>query len=550
MSNIIINRKVLEQSVGKKLTLDQLKERISMMDAVLEKVNRDELEVEVFPSRPDMLSEQGFARALASFIGAKTGLRNYPVKKSGLKINIDASVKEVRPFTACAIVKGIKFDDEKITEIIQLQEKLHTTYGRNRKKAAIGVYPLEKITFPVTFKAEKPDQISFIPLEADEAMTGAQILSRHKAGREYGALLEGKAKFPIFIDAKNEILSMPPIINSQLTGRITPQTKDVFIECSGFDYDALSICLNIIVTSLAEMGGEVYSLELIYPDDKKISPDLSPRKMKLDLTYVNKRLGLSLKEKEVIGLLEKMGFGYEKGMVLIPPYRADIMHQVDLAEDIAIAYGYENFTEELPNVSTIGEEAPLEKFARKVREVLVGLELMEVKNIHLLTELELNKRMNLAAKLITLKNALGENNTLRNSVLPSLLKNLQENQHNLYPQNIFEIGRIFEWAEEAETGVGEKDNLGIVLCHDKTDFTQIRQSLDALMRSLGLEAVIRDAKHASFIPGRVGNIVIEGKKVGIIGEIHPQALTNWGITMPVVAMEMDVEGLWGLVNKK
>ena len=203
MSNIIINRKVLEQSVGKKLTLDQLKDRISMMDAVLEKVNGDEIEVEVFPSRPDMLSEQGFARALSSFVGVKTGLRTYSVKKSGQKIIIDASVKEVRPFTACAIVKGIKFDDEKIKEIIQLQEKLHATYGRNRKKAAIGVYPLEKITFPVTFKAEKPDKFSFIPLEADEAMTGLQILSRHKAGREYGALLEGKAKFPIFIDAKN-----------------------------------------------------------------------------------------------------------------------------------------------------------------------------------------------------------------------------------------------------------------------------------------------------------------------------------------------------------
>ncbi len=548
MSVVTINRKVLEKVVGRKLSEEFLQEKVSMMGAVLEKVATNEIEVEIFPSRPDMLSEQGFARAFASFIGAKKGLRKYSVKPSGEKVIIDASVKAVRPFTACAIVKKLKFDTEKIREIIQLQEKLHLTFGRNRKKAAIGVYPLEKITFPITFKAEIPSKIKFIPLESERALTGLQILSQHKTGREFGHLLEGKEKFPIFIDAKKEILSMPPIINSHLTGRITEDTKNVFIECSGFDYDTCSICLNIIVTSLAEMGGEIYSLDLIDGKEKKICPNLAPSKMKLDLAYINKRLGLKLHEKGAQGLLEKMGLGYEKGTVLIPAYRADVLHQVDLAEDIAIAYGYENFPEVIPNVATLGEEDAGEKFFRKVREILVGTELLEVKNLHLMTELELNKKMGLTASLVGLKNAMGEFNTLRNSLLPSLLKNLSENQHNEYPQNIFEIGRTFGYGN-TETGVLEKEHLAIALCSDETDFTQIKQILDFLMKNLGLEAKVKDAKHLSFIPGRVGEIFVGGEKIGVIGEIHPQVLDNFGIQVPVVGLELDAEEVFGLVVK-
>src|SRR3989338_258157 len=190
MPTITLNKKVFEELVGKKLPLEQLKDRISMLGTDLEKIEGNEIVVEIFPNRPDMLSEPGFARAFSSFIGVKTGLRQYEVKDSGQKVIIESSVKDVRPYTACAIVKNMNLDDEKIQEIIHIQEKLHLTYGRNRKKAAIGIYPLEKITFPITFRAEKPDKLSFIPLGAIRPLTGLQILSQHPAGREYGHLLE------------------------------------------------------------------------------------------------------------------------------------------------------------------------------------------------------------------------------------------------------------------------------------------------------------------------------------------------------------------------
>jgi len=276
----------------------------------------------------------------------------------------------------------LKLDNEKIKELIDIQEKLHMTVGRKRKKLAIGVYPLEKIKLPITYKAMEPDKIKFIPLESDKEMSGLQILQKHPAGREYADLLAGKTKFPIFIDADNNVLSMPPIINSQLTGKVTEQTKDVFVECSGFDFEILNKCLNILITSLADMGGKIYQMELKYKKPK-ITPDLSTEKNKISLENTNKLLGLTLTEKELKNLIEKMGHNYNKGEVETPSWRVDILHEVDLIGDVATAYGYDNFIPEIPSISTIGQENPKETAKRKISDILAGLGLLEISNYHL-----------------------------------------------------------------------------------------------------------------------------------------------------------------------
>jgi len=547
MPTITLNKKIFEKLVGKKLPLEELKDRISMLGTDLEKIEGDEIVVEIFPNRPDLLSEQGFARAFSSFIGIKTGLRDYKVKRSGDQVVVDPSVNEVRPFTACAVVKNLKFDEEMIREVIQIQEKLHVTFGRNRKKLAIGIYPLEKIKFPIAYAAEDPTKIRFTPLEADREMNGLQVLSQHKTGREYGHLLEGSENFPVFRDATGEVLSMPPIINSNRMGKVTAQTKAVFIECSGFDFAILNKCLNIIVAALADMGGEIYSLDLRYSQKTFVTPNLSPDKIKFNLSYANQRLGLNLTEKEAGELLERMGYGYDGGTVLVPAYRADILHQIDLVEDLAIAYGYENFEEIIPKVATIGSEDRMEKFFRKIREILVGLKLLEVKNYHLLNELKLRGKMLSEEPVVLLKNAMGEYNCLRDRMIPSLIKNLSENQHNEFPQNIFEVGRTFVFDKTLETGIREKECLGIVLCHDQVDFTEIRQILDALMVHLGLECSVKESKHPALIPGRVGEVLVSGKTVGFLGELSPEVLFRWGLVMPVVGLELDLEKVFEFV---
>ena len=379
MALIKIDRKTFEEEIGK---LDEkMQERVSMFGTPLESFNDKEIQIEVFPNRPDMLSYQGFKRAFLAFLGKKTGLKEYKINKpeKDYKVTIEPSVKDVRPYTVCAIITGLKLNDERIREIIEVQEKLHVTVGRKRKKMAIGVYPLEKIKLPITFKAVEPDQIKFRPLESEREMSGLEILQRHSAVKEYSHLLAGKAKFPIFVDADKNTLSMPPIINSHTTGRITSETKDVFVECSGFDQGTQEKSLNILCAMFSDMGGSIYQMDV----SGKKTPDFSTEKMKLSTENVNKLLGLNLNEKQIKEFIERMGHSFNKGIVEVPAWRTDVLHEVDLIEDIAIAYGYENFIPEIPSISTIGEESKTETVKRKISDILAGLGMIEVSNYHL-----------------------------------------------------------------------------------------------------------------------------------------------------------------------
>ena len=550
MPTITLNRKVVESLVGKKLPLEELKDRISMLGTDLEHVDDDEIIVEIFPNRPDMLSEQGFSRAFSSFIGVNKGLRKYNVKKSGEKVIVNKSLKDVRPYTVCAIVKNLNLNDERIREIIQIQEKLHVTYCRKRKKAAIGIYPMEKIKYPIYFTAKKPEEIVFRPLEWNKVINAKQIMEQHPTGIEYKHLLKDLKKYSVFYDANNEVLSVPPIINSHKTGKITDTTKEVFIEVSGFDLHTLNYVLNILVTALAEMGADIYSMKVEYPDKTIVTPNLNPTKMKFDLSYLNKWLGLKLNEKQAKDLLEKMGFGYEKGTALIPAYRPDILHPTDLSEDIAIAYGYENFTPEIPSKATVGQEDLYEKFRKNIANILIGLNLLEVSSYHLANEQKQFSYMNIKSNnYVKLANSLSEEyQIMRECILPNLMKILGDNTHNEYPQKIFESGKVFKLGE-SNTGVIEDDNLACALSNNDIDYTKIRQVLDYLFTQLGIKYEIKETVHETFIPGRVGKIIMDKKEIGFIGEIHPKVISSFGIEMPVSGFEINLKKVFKKIEK-
>jgi len=537
MPTINLDRAEVERLAGRKLPEEKLKDRISMLGTDLESVTSKEIIVEVFPNRPDMLSEQGFGRAFSAFIGGKTGLREYCVKRSGERVIIEASVKEVRPYTACAIVKNLILDDKRIKQIMQLQEKLHVTFGRNRKKAAIGVYPLERIKMPIYFRGINPKEIKFRPLEYNKELNGLEILELHPKGREFAQLLRGKKVFPYFIDAAGKVLSMPPIINSEDTGKVDAGTREVFIECSGFDFKVLKQCLNILVTALADIGGEVYSMEII-DKKKEVTPCLKPWKLKLSLDYVNKVLGLSLKENEIKKLLAKMGLGYEKKQAVIPAYRADILHQVDVIEDIAIAYGYENFKEEIPRISTIASENKARLLREKIGEVLVGLGLIETAS-YSLSNKACDKKSLLNNELIELENALNQDySCLRGSLIPGMLRVFSENKHNDYPQRVFEIGAVFSKGD-GETGVCEKNSLCVGITGVNANFTEVKGVLDGMSRVLGIDYSLKDEALSCFIVGRCGRIIVNGKPIGVIGEVNPEALVNFKLDYPAVIFELN-----------
>ena len=541
MASVKFNRKIFEKEIGK-LT-EEMQQKIALFGTTVEELSEKEIELDVTPNRPDLLSYYGFRRSFLTYLGKKTGLKKYKLNKpeKDYVVKVDSSVKEVRPYTVCALVRGLKLNDEKIKDLIELQEKLHSTIGRRRKKMALGIYPLEKIKLPITYKAIEPDRIRFQPLESPREMSGLEILQKHPTGKEYAHLLAGKIKFPIFVDADENILSMPPIINSEKTGRVNEKTKEVFIECSGFDLETLNKCLNIVVTVLAEMKGKIYQMKV----KDKITPDLSNEQMNLSFNKTNKLLGLDLKEKDLKSLIEKMGHDYKEGIVLIPSWRVDILHPVDLMEDVAIAYGYNNFDPVIPKISTIGEEEPFAVIKRKISEILISAGLLEVSNYHLTRKQDQFTKMGIPEKkeegFIDIEESKTDYDILRKSLAHFALKIFSENNDCEYPQKIFEEGRVFNLVNEK---IVESEKLCVAFTPG--NFTDVKQILDYLERNLGIKFEIKpkDGVETYFIDGRLAEIYLDNKKIGVIGEVHPRILKNWRIKMPVSLFELDLEEIF------
>lgn len=539
MANVTFNKKTFEKEIG---VLDErMQEKIALFGTPVEHVDENELTLEIFPNRPDLLSYHGFKRSFLSFLEKKPGLKPYKVNapEKTYVVKIDSSVKSVRPFTACAIVKNVKFTDEAIKELIDLQEKLHNTLGRRRKKAAIGVYPLESIALPLTYKAIEPDQIRFVPLEGSREMSGLEILQRHQTGKEYAHLLAGKEKFPVFVDAHNQILSMPPIINAEHTGRVTTTTKDVFVECSGFDFALLKKILTIVVTTLADMGGAIYAMELRY-SKKETTPDLACEEHPFSLERAQKQLGITLDEKSVKKLFAKMGYGYVKKNVVAPPWRVDILHECDLVEDLAIAYGYERFEPTFPLLGGVGEADKREIKKRSIGEILCGLGYLETSSYHLSKKRDQYDAMGAKQEendALAVETSKTDYTLLRRDLTHCALKIFSENVDEEYPQKLFEMGTVFA----REKGINEKTHL--VFSCAPGNFTQIKQTLQYLGAMFDCSFDVKEPKSAPahFIDGRAAEVFLGGKSVGFLGEIHPKILKNWRIKMPVALCEIDVE---------
>ncbi|MBU2523319.1 MAG: phenylalanine--tRNA ligase subunit beta [Nanoarchaeota archaeon] len=517
----------------------KLLERISMFGTPVDEFE-DELEIEIFPNRPDLISLNGFMRGFNAFLEKEKGMRKYKLNspEKNFKVQIDKSVEKVRPFTACAIVKGLKFDDSKIKELMDLQEKLHVTLGRNRKKVAIGVYPLEKMALPIKYEARSPDKIRFVPLESETEMDGMQIIQQHPKGKEYAHLLKGKSVFPIFVDGNKKILSMPPIINSNETGKVDEKTKEVFVECSGNDFETLKKALNIVVTTLSDLGGKIFQMELDYSGKEEITPNFEPEKIKISLENVNKLLGLELKEKDLEKLLPKMGYDYAKGIVSIPPWRTDILHEVDITEDIAIAYGYDDLIPEIPSVSTIGEESKESVVKSKISEILSGLGLIEISSLHLIKHEELRNMKQKESEAVQLMDSKTDYKVLRNSLMIPALRTLFENKNNEYPQKIFEIGNIFV------PGRSIMEESRLLIACIPSNFTELKQMLDYLMKMLDIEYEIKDSPVISMIDGRTAQVIVNKKEIGFIGEVNPEILDNWNLKQPLAVIEISLDEIF------
>ncbi|MEK6982859.1 MAG: phenylalanine--tRNA ligase subunit beta, partial [Candidatus Micrarchaeota archaeon] len=431
--------------------------------------------LELTPNRPDWYSMEGVIRTLNAYY--KNEINEYNAKKSDYHVTVDPSVKTIRPFTVCAVVKGIIFTDQRIREIVRLQEKLVGTLGRNAKKFGIGVYPLQAIEFPIKYTTMKKEEIQYVPLGYDKEMTAEEILTIHKKGKEHGHILKDAKKYPVFLDAKNQIMCLIPIVNSAKTGKVDLETKDIFIEVSGITIDSVLAALNIFCCACADMGGTIYEVAVKYNKKTIHCPKLKTKDMKISKKYVEKVLGIKLTNQKIKELLTKMGYHMVNETIQIPPYRADIMGPIDLVEDIAIAYGYNNFEPQIPEIYT--EAKSIEDYA-KIDETIRGMGFLEVKTFLLTDKSSINK-INYNGSLIEVLNpACTEFTVLRPSLIGKMLDIFGENKMKGLPQKIYEIGYVYEEGNM-------KKKLAFAIMDKQTNFSECRGYLQTLLKESEIE---------------------------------------------------------------
>src|SRR5512136_599609 len=367
-------------------------EKVPLIGSDVERTEEDHADVEFFPDRPDLFSPEGVARAMRGYLGIETGLPSYPVKPSGISFTVDPKLADIRPVLGAAVIRGVSFDDESIQSIMSLQESLHWAVGRGRSKVAIGIHDLDTVTPPFRYIAS-PRSRAFVPLDYTELMTMEEILEQHPKGRDYAKIVRDFPLFPLIVDSHDHVLSFPPIINGERT-RVTLDTKNILLDTTGTDTRAVGVAVNIICTAMAEAGATIESVEI----EGVETPTLAPAERTVSIAGCSRLLGINLTAPQMAELLKKMRFGAEPAgadrvKVQVPCYRADIMHDWDLFEDVAIAYGYDRLETQPPRTFTVGKSHPVQVNLALAREAFTGLGYLEVMPFSLTNEDVLYKQM-------------------------------------------------------------------------------------------------------------------------------------------------------------
>jgi phenylalanyl-tRNA synthetase beta chain len=514
-------------------------------------------------NRPDLWSVEGLSRALRGYLNLEKGLKQYVADKSIIEINVNEQLRNIRPYICCSVIKNIHLLDSIIRGIMHLQEKLDQTNGRNRQKTSIGIYNFDLIKPPIEYTVVKPGAVSFVPLGFTEKMSLDEILEHHPKGIEYGHIVKKNPLYPMLFDSEGKVLSFPPIINSIDLGKITEESRNLLVEVTGTLHKTVLNTLNLVTLALIDRGGKAYSATIHYPEASDypektvVTPDFNNRLVALSVEYTNRLLGLKLTGEQISELLLTAGLSVEKASddsisVLVPCYRIDVMHQVDIIEDVAIAYGYNNIELQWRELPTTGRAKPDQRFIDVARELMIGLGYQETLNYTLTNQESLFQKMNLQpVKIIELSNPKIVTMTcLRNWLLPSLMEFLSINQSVEFPQKIFELGKVMLIDETKETRTRDEDWLAAVTTHANANFSEIKSALDSFMGNFGVEWQIKETLHPSFIEGRVGKVIVGGIEVGVVGEVNPLVLEAWKLENPAAAFELNFHGILEYKLKK
>ena len=549
-----------EQLLGQSVRLDQLESWLPLVKGELKAFTQatGEIRLELQDSnRPDLWSVEGIARQIR--IALQGSPPAYPFlhakPRAKRRILVAKGLERVRPYVAACTATGYTVTEEGLVQLIQAQEKLADLYGHKRKTVSVGLYRLSRIHFPVTYGLVKPTEARFTPLGFSEKLTLQDILTVHPKGIEYGSILADQPRLPLLWDREGQILSFPPIINSQDIGQVHAGDSAVLVEVTGTDMRMVLLTLNVFATNLADRGATIDPIDVQYPYDTDWGKSIKTpcdigNVQKIPLKAIESALGLPIDTELVQQTLRAYGYEVKASRhtlaVRLPHYRSDLMHPVDVAEDVAISRGYDSFVPVMPAQFTVGALSSLEMMSDYVREHVIGQGFQEIFSNILLSHEELVERMRLPAEeqVVEVDNVMSHSfSCLRSWIVPSLLRVETASPRAFYPHRLFEIGEVAIPDSSQELGSRTTTRLGIVIAHPHANFSEVHTCLDVLMFYLVKDYELEPLNHASFLDGRAGTILSHGQPVGLIGELHPEVLENWGISVPISVFELDVDWL-------
>ncbi|WP_153952448.1 phenylalanine--tRNA ligase subunit beta [Halosegnis longus] len=522
-----------------------------------------EFQLEFAPDRLDRLSVEGIARSLRYQYGDVRGVYVPSTNDAEWRVEVE-DVPEDRPYVTAAVVRGVDMTEGKLESLIQLQEKLHATMGRKRAKGAIGVHDLAMVKGgafegddrgkTITYTGIDPDGDSFVPLDADTEMTPADVLEDHPVGETYADLVAEYESYPAIYDDIG-LFSFPPVINGKRT-EVDEGSRDLLVEMTGTDQWTIDRMLAIVCYALDARGGRIEEVDIAYPDRETVRPDLQTRTKSVAHDRIESTLGIDLAVEETIDLFERSGLGVEHDdgsyEVEIPPYRTDVLHPMDLVDDVGRAYGFNDLEPRYPDVSTVGGRHDRSKLERAARETLVGLGFEDLLNFHMISERENYERMGVdpgsdafgGQRPVHIEGPYSEDYTmLRTWALPSLAMVLENNTHRAYPQDIAEVGFAAARDDAESSGVAERRTVAGALARADSSYEDAKARLQTIARNFGVELETPATTHPSFIDGRAASVVIDGEPVGVVGELHPRVLVEHDLEVPVTAFEFDLTAL-------
>ncbi len=521
------------------LSKDKMLDRLPYLGLDIEGTDKESVRIEYNPNRPDFSTDYGIARAMRGLIGKELGVKQYRAASGKAQVHADKSLAKVRPFIACAMARKLKLDEETIRQLISMQEDLHNGLGRKRRKVAIGLHDLLPITFPVYYSA-KDAGFAFTPLGSDEQMTIEEILQRTETGQAYGHILADTKAYPMLYDSKGVVLSFPPIINGLKT-KVETSTRDLFVDITSTDARLGDEALAIVCSALADAGGVLETVTVSYGKKKVVTPQLAPSKMKFDGELAQAVTGLSLTKKEMKDALRRSRLDLDpQGFAVIPRYRVDLLHQVDLAEEVVIGYGLDRMTASYPPSFDAGQFDPKAVFVDGLCLTMAEAGFEETTSFDLIdgSTLYANFGRSSDSKLEVDNPRTAEHSLLRDSLLPSLMGVLGRNTKNEYPQRVFEAGNVFS---RTGSGVAESPYIAALSAHSASSFTEAKMYLEALVtKHFGDPADTRPGSHWAFAEGRCAEARIRGTTLGYLGEVKPSALAAFGLDVPVSGFELDL----------